>query len=769
MALILGRAVHANRYMGTENVHMRYQPTRVGLLVRDGEVADIVKAAGLHSLIWGGIYNPIIPVGKDASLAEKWIKIFKVDVLHAVTDDPALKQVLNAHPYLSTSDNYSREFIVPHEQQPHYVDVLNIVNHYWNTDIKHKEKGYVSNARLIKWDQSDALANVFALTFGFYPGLAELKNDYAQAFVKGLRAQELIIPTGASIDKDIFYNLGPIQLTGQQLPFRQNGAGNISNGDGLYFGDVNCFTDLIWFWNLRAMGSNVYFLPLKHHDRLEGLITEYIGRSSQEDLNGSGHFEILYSEAASLDAIKGIIEKKYVPPPGKKFLYYHCETSMLNGLNGRPWVHFQDWETSIGAVEKNSDSDWSVHFNLPEKGFINKKAKQHLVVHVDSFSDWAHQSSTLKPPYIPELNEYCSREICLDPYSLRVDEDGVRILIEASDTHLLLRPLHYSRIIAKTFAAAGIKAVASQPGVIAQRLVEHMGGLDGCRVFKIQGVRKLISGFNPDDMIDRGAIFKTINNNNQFKAQSEMYIEPRTEREMRPEDVFRFLLRKGLLRTGVKLQCVNCNLEDWFSLNDLADTWSCRFCGHSDKTAEQLKDKNTWRYRKSGLLAKNNNQEGAVPVILTLWLFDHTFHHNSTYSTALNLEFDGKKCEIDFCVVHKSLHYNNTEMVIGECKSAGGRIEQVDVDNLVFVRNKMKGLGINCYLAFSKVDNTYTAEELNLIRPLIQKHVPVIILSNLELEPYFIYEGIAEAEKAKLFHAHPITLSDFAANSGYYL
>ena len=56
--------------MGSVEIRVTYRPIRIGFLVRDGQVEDVVAASKLAVLFWGGIYNPIIPVSQDASVAD---------------------------------------------------------------------------------------------------------------------------------------------------------------------------------------------------------------------------------------------------------------------------------------------------------------------------------------------------------------------------------------------------------------------------------------------------------------------------------------------------------------------------------------------------------------------------------------------------------------------------------------------------------------------------------------------------------------------------
>jgi hypothetical protein len=49
----------------------------------------------------------------------------------------------------------------------------------------------------------------------------------------------------------------------------------------------------------------------------------------------------------------------------------------------------------------------------------------------------------------------------------------------------------------KLFEYVGINAQQSMPGRIAFRLIAQLGGLQGCQVLKIAGVRKLIKDYSP--------------------------------------------------------------------------------------------------------------------------------------------------------------------------------------------------------------------------------------------------------------------------------
>jgi len=67
--------------VGPIHLHFRYRPVRIGWCVQDGNVEDLRKALRLTHTLWGGRFNPIIPLG-DFELARALIRVFRVDCLY---------------------------------------------------------------------------------------------------------------------------------------------------------------------------------------------------------------------------------------------------------------------------------------------------------------------------------------------------------------------------------------------------------------------------------------------------------------------------------------------------------------------------------------------------------------------------------------------------------------------------------------------------------------------------------------------------------------
>ena len=300
----------------------------------------------------------------------------------------------------------------------------------------------------------------------------------------------------------------------------------------------------------------------------------------------------------------------------------------------------------------------------------------------------------------------------------------------------------------------------SQPGLLATKIIEKLDGIEGGRVFKIRGVRELIQDLKPDQSVTRSEAKCTILSNGQFKKHEGLYIEARAreEKKLTTDHVFDFLLRHGFFRGGLELSCDDCNLRNWLSLREIDDVWECDYCGGRNLTALHLRHRGDWQFRKSGLFAKDNNQEGAIPVILTLLVFLRIMDMSEfVWTTALKLDPPG--CETDFCV----LNYRESggiEIAVGECKSGGGQIDQRDVDNLKKVREKLTSAG-ECYVTFAKTADGFTPDEVALLTEVADQDIPMILLTNREMEPYEPYMEDESDVPEKYVHS----LGEMARNS----
>lgn len=750
--------------MSTINLSVKYRPIKIGFLVESGDINALVKAAGMNNLLWGGIHNPIIPVSDDITFAEKIIKLFSVDVLCPISHTTPIDNLMKKNKFLKLPNFYGKNiFLDKNESLIAYLDSYNVIYNIYESDFKNKtNKDAKSNFRLVRWNKNDKLANLFAICFGYFPKSYNLKVNFEKAYLDGLEAKEVNIDSSKKINYDQTKYIHQLLMTELNLtPIYDR----FFPSNGIFIGDKDNFSDLLYFWNLRAAGFYVFFLPQKYIQIFKRSTEKYIEKLGNKPslIKNLDDYISIYYNSINENKIKEIIKNLNAK---KELCLSCCKETFWNKGNIRPAKYYFQEDNILGIVDQ-PNGNYNINFKLPEKSFINDSKNiinQKLLVSIKTKTEFAYPEHTINPPFISELNEFYGREITFHPDNIRIEKDSIAKIIETYDDFLLLYPLSYKKIFKKTFEYAQIKTNVSQAGLITKRIIEKLGSLEGGRVFKIKSVRKLFREMKTNNYKTRKAIERIFWDSGKFKKYEKLFIEPRENKALKKENIFDFLLKKDFLRAGLELKCNNCGLKDWISLKDLNDWWNCRFCGYRNRVSLHLNDQGEWKYRKSGLFAKDNNQEGALPVILTLLQLRILYLHSSKflYCPSLELEFDSTECEIDFCVIPNGIN-GKIEIGIAECKDQGGEINQDDIEHFESIRKKLKKVHIECYYIFSKTAN-FTPTEINLFKNLEKKNIDCILFTEKELEPLHPYEQYKDKE---LFRKHPMSLKELAINSKY--
>ncbi|GAG39764.1 unnamed protein product, partial [marine sediment metagenome] len=236
---------------------------------------------------------------------------------------------------------------------------------------------------------------------------------------------------------------------------------------------------------------------------------------------------------------------------------------------------------------------------------------------------------------------------------------------------------------------------------------------------------------------------------NSFKKYNRLFLSERSiDQDLQVDEVFCHLVNKGIFNVGLEFRCSNCELKFWNSLNEISSNVVCEFCGSEVKIANQL-ERNSWRYRRSGIFGLEDHQDGGVPVVLTMQqLQANSFHDSFLYTTSMSINPKSKGSAIDGCesdfVIITSDRSGNISLIISECKTKK-EITDKDVDNLIKVANAFSAHRIKTYILFSKLEEFTDVEIERCKRAQDPYRNRVIILTSRELESWFIYQ---EREKS---------------------
>jgi hypothetical protein len=718
---------------------------------------DVRRSLLLTHTIWGGRFNPLIPVGAGIN-AERLLRQFRVDVLYPASEVPELTTFAESFPYLRWPLHH-------HHRDPEFfsetsaglrtpfLDILHPVLRLHDEYVKGEAKPSI-HATLFSWEPSDPLAEVFLAQFGSYPGAKDIKVDISRFVVENLNGKNVSLAVADSVPADAFEALTPSFLTAFDL---EDDRFNDLEG-GFYVGQANSFEDFINFWNLRAADVDVFFYDAGHEKRLASFRDAFIEaiRRRSRTLRNFPPFVRIWS-------------REGVPTiDTKPFGHAISGDTIRDGLPGLvvPLMQFRSRRALGHASEVNGGS--RITFQLPEKPFREDDVsfQQMMVVGIRSTLGFqSNMGRTLVTPCLPEMNDFYRREMVLIGDEVRVQKGGFDILASADSSDMSFYALETTKVIAEFFTVFGIHAEPSLAGRIAMRIIHQMNGVQGCRVFKLPGVRKLIEEYGPLQTFTRGAATQMI-------AQ----VDPTTGRptlpdlfvegiRLTPNSAFDFLLKRGALRAGLELNCPNCNLEFWLTLEILGHKVVCEYCGESFDVSTQLKDRD-WRFRRSGLFGKDNHQEGALPVVLTLQQLDtnvHSLSSSSLLATSFKLSSAGAKispCETDIVMLTEDRD-GRIQLAIGECKTGGSRFEitEQDVKNLLAVANAFPPERVAVFLIFSKTGPFSEAEIARCKAAQDMRERRVILLSDRELEPYHVYDQTAQQFNVD---ATAISLADLA-------
>ena len=170
-------------------IWLDYRPARIGWVVTGCDVAQLTTAASWNSCLWGGRFNPVIPMS-DCCLSGQLIGLFGVDVLLPVVPTDKTKAFIESYPHLHFHMWSNSIF---YDRRCEFVDIRHAVKRA----VRQAGAGpFLGDIVRPVWSNDDLLAPLFAVLLGQYPEADEITINY----VRGMRSA-LELPDKV-IDKD---------------------------------------------------------------------------------------------------------------------------------------------------------------------------------------------------------------------------------------------------------------------------------------------------------------------------------------------------------------------------------------------------------------------------------------------------------------------------------------------------------------------------------------------------------------------------------------
>ena len=255
--------------MQSLHCQVTYRPARVGWLVREDSLDEVLAAIRLSCCLWGGHSFPILP-SQDIELRRAIVDRYLPDLIALPSGFPADTSSCEDLKHLIWPF-FNRPLFAPGVEGPELLDVRHALMHLEEARVR---RFLPSDFEVfdVTWDQEDPLRYAYSAMFGDFAKEATAGFDYRGVSARRLDARKMDIAPGGAV---------PAELLGRTLPLLlamwkvQHHAGE--QPAAIYVGDCTSPIDLIRFWNLRASGAFTVFLDRAHIERLQSTRSARLG------------------------------------------------------------------------------------------------------------------------------------------------------------------------------------------------------------------------------------------------------------------------------------------------------------------------------------------------------------------------------------------------------------------------------------------------------------------------------------------------------------
>jgi hypothetical protein len=748
--------------MDTIRVNIAYRPLRVCWAIEQGDIAAFREVIRTNHALWGGRFNPIVVVNRTIE-ARAIAETFHADIIQPMGASEEVQTFARSFKHLISPFVRDAIFVGQGlEARAQLLDVQNAM--IFARDTAELPQVKERQPRIYNWAPEDPLADVFLMQLGAYPDKDVIHIDYESKFKQICGACDFMIEPNTPLSADLFDFTSVAYLSRHRLRRHHSIQSNLDRA-GFYVGDASNLDDLVAFWNLRASDISLLFVDRAHIERYAHQIPFWKGYTAglraMERYGQDRGYSIWWRREQN--GVAGDADALRAPFGNDACNVVAVDQHTWNGFNLRPQLmHLGDEVSALGVLVTEGAKP-KISFSLNDRPYSVDSwfYTQRLVASVSFLTGlYGRDDFTLSPPYVPELNEFYARTMHFHYNRLRIEPGRIGLVVDAADSDTFLYALPTAELFARVFTLAGFTTKVSSGGLIARQLIAQLGGVQGGRVFKIPGARRLIKTHGPTSSFAMKDALPLIggkdddNPNARFDDHKNLYLETREHGvSLTPTHVFAYLVGKRLFRIGTDLDCPHCQLRSWFTVDDLRQQVNCQMCGALFDATNQLII-SRWAYRRSGVLGVERNAQGAVPVALTLQQLDTNLGEGlqrGSYSVSLDLTPTKGQiptaCEIDFAWLMPRKYPEKVIVIIGECKDRGqakegdgGTINANDISNLAAVADSFPRERFEVYILLAKLC-AFTPAEIELARSLNKGHqLRAILLTERELEPYFLFE-----------------------------
>lgn len=738
--------------MESIHVRQRLRPLRHAFVVNEADLEGAARAASINAALWGGVYNPIVPV-KPAEDRHGLVAEFDPDILVNFTgaDLPADLAARYEHRIVGMEDLVDTDDRTKRRRLALGFNILPILRHVHDTEVRLSPDP--TRAAVILPEEAAGWPEFITFAYGAFGRIPESDVSFEEMYRRALRSRDVALPD-LTPPPDYENILLPLEFTGYGLR-RYGGFGSFSSHI-VFIGDHRSVTDLVEFWNIRATGRTTVFVPVAAFRSFESLIrivvTEGRYPINQQVENSADvqkgpsvsdqHFEEACKWIGTLD-VGSFSARTWRPKFGHKIEHYigDIHVAELEAAGGDEISILQDGRmTPVKMISPTYLDD--------EQG---RRGLQSWSVEISMLGGYRDADFMFSFPNEASVEKVVCRSVMGMPDACRLGHRGIVMIQQGlNPATLYLAPVRTKDVFQALFREASLVCEPSQPGHYAEQIVAKMGSLQDCTVFKIRGVRDILDRLGNGSTLTKGNMHQIVMSTNADEQginwRSELYEDlPLGYKHRRPLDfgiIFDVLLEKRIIRPGFSFRCANCFKEDWYHVSEFAEEYTCRFCFTPQRV--NFGSVRDWQYKADGLFRIPDSAQGSVAVIVSLWrLEERSFSEHGRYLTSQNVVASDtkKRYEIDYAYLVMSRFETSYDLVLGQAT----RFSDFTDDDMQKMSELADRFLQKPYLAFSTLRDRYSDADKARLQGLRAKGYRVIAFTREELDPYYLFARYALA------------------------
>lgn len=771
--------------MNTLYVTQELRPLRLCFVVGKDK-KSLLQAISINTILWGGVYNPILLFKKSDNLNIRrnlgLIKEFDPDYI--VDFSGGIPETISSkitHTILKPTDFF-------------FSDAADIENGYrvglrayaaFLDEIP--ESGLTDNNKerlsLIK-SPKGSLDLFYAVRFGLID--KNISPDIAEFVNKKLELKTIRLNFDQYIKPEYSKYIGPIAITTSQL--QSYGGGGGFSSSLIFIGSHKNKDDLIEYWNLRASGRDIFFLSTEKYKEFSATLKEFIKESHVDERFNRADLDLQISPSLIKDnkmfekIAEWIKNDLGSSPPRRMWLANWGRRSKRVSPDINCITPIYSREKLSVSFSKDEVTSFTASSPKFIDGFFHKDNAWAVGL---SFIGFYENDFTIDLPNQEGMQELAKRELIFGGWNhVRISDKGLIFYPDSKDDTITLNPVPVEKVVDAIFDKINLKRRSSAPGIFSKKILEMMGGLESCRVFKIKGVREALASMNKDEgtVVIDGKKYKgeiatarpllgsairdiikstTLDSFGSKNWISDIYKDlvlfAGQSKPLTSEIVFDHLVTKKLIAPGRKFKCTGCSCEDWYKIGSFSDSFKCTHCGNV-QDIPRIDDSN-WFYKTEGLVAISNEGRGSLPVILSLWrLSHHSTMGGQHFVTSFEISDKSSENfdkELDYFFFKVDSYSKNIEVVLGEARNYVD-YRPKEIKKVLLLAKKFKN---KPYLAFTTLKDKFSNKEIELFKSIMKQGYHVLPFTRLDLDPYDLYDRFDS-----LKNKYAVTLEDFSIN-----